>query len=74
MEIYSPTLSSFWGFMGVVDKIDKNLMFKVLDRSHLTFEEMYSVLTRVEACLNSRPLTPLSSCPKDLAVQLPYIF
>lgn len=45
----------------------KNLLFKVLGQSHLTFEEMYTVLTRVEACLNSRPITPLSSCPTDLS-------
>jgi transposase InsO family protein len=63
-----PRSPHFGGLWESSVKSMKNLMFKVLGQSHLTFEEMYSVLTRVEACLNSRPLTPLSSCPTDLAI------
>lgn len=31
----------------------------------LTYEEMYTVLAQIEACLNSRPITILSNNPND---------
>ncbi|KAL4120429.1 hypothetical protein QTP88_013125 [Uroleucon formosanum] len=49
----------------------KNLLFKVLGESRLTYEEMSTVLTRVEACLNSRPIISLSSDPSDLSYLTP---
>ncbi|KAL4122278.1 hypothetical protein QTP88_014643 [Uroleucon formosanum] len=49
----------------------KNLVQKTLGNVHLTYEELYTVLTRAEACLNSRPLTPISSDQNDLSVLTP---
>ncbi|XP_076298044.1 uncharacterized protein LOC143217542 [Lasioglossum baleicum] len=44
---------------------------RVIGESTLTFEEMTTLLCRIEACLNSRPLTPLSDDPNDLSPLTP---
>lgn len=36
-----------------------------------TFEQLATLLAKITACLNSRPLTPLSTDPKDLLVLTP---
>jgi hypothetical protein len=37
----------------------------------LHFEELYTLLTMIEACLNSRPITPLSNDAHDLTSLTP---
>ena len=44
---------------------------KILGEALLKFEEMYTILTQIEAVLNLRPLTPLSSDPSDLGALTP---
>ena len=39
-----------------------------MGNSLLTLEELYTLTTQIEACLNSRPLYPLSSDPNNLAL------
>lgn len=46
-------------------KLAKFHLKRVLGNSHLTFEELASLFSQVEAILNSRPLCPLSSSPND---------
>ena len=43
----------------------------VVGEAKLTFKELYTLLTRVEACLNSRPLTPLQSVEDTIEVLTP---
>jgi len=59
----SPHFGSLWE-VGI--KSMKYLMRCVLGDAHLTSEELLIILTRADACLNSRPLTPVLSDPNDL--------
>lgn len=46
-------------------------MKRILGEACLTVTEMTTVLTQIEAMLNSRPLTPLSEDPNDLRTLTP---
>ncbi|XP_045537342.1 uncharacterized protein LOC106718523 [Papilio machaon] len=58
---YSPTFGGLWE-AGV--KSMKGHLKRVLT-TNLTFEEMSTLLCQVEACLNSRPLTPIDDSDVD---------
>jgi len=70
-KLIPPRSPHFGGLWEAAVKSMKNLLSKVLGESRLTYEEMSTVLTRVEACLNSRPITSLSSDPSDLSYLTP---
>jgi len=42
-----------------------------MGKAHLTFEEMQIMLCEIEAILNFRPITPISSDPNDLECLTP---
>ena len=45
-----------------------------MGKTHLTFEEMQTILCEIEAILNSRPLLPLSADLNDLVYLSPRHF
>ncbi|XP_076377131.1 uncharacterized protein LOC117220354 [Megalopta genalis] len=65
-QLIPPRAPHFGGLWERAVRSVKTHLRRVIGEQRLTFEEMCTVLTQVEACLNSRPLHPLSSDPSDL--------
>ena len=61
----------FGGLWEAAVKSLKSHLRKVLGEAKLNFEELSTVLIQVEACLNSRPLTPLPEASDALEVLTP---
>jgi hypothetical protein len=66
-----PGAPHFGGLWEAGVKSVKRHLRAVIGSTRLTFEELTTLLTQVEACLNSRPLTPISTDPNDLSVLTP---
>lgn len=65
--LFTPTYAPHFG--GIWESGIKSAKYhikRVMGNSHLTFEEISTLFSQVEAILNSRPLYPLSSSPDDL--------
>ena len=60
----------FGGLWEATVKSTKRHLSRVIGKMKLTFEELCTVLTQVEVCLNSRPLTALP-CEEDMQVLTP---
>lgn len=69
-----PRSPHFGGLWEAGIKSVKYHLLRVVGESKLTFEEFTTLLTQIEACLNSRPLTPLSSDPSDTTPLTPAHF
>ncbi|XP_060869420.1 uncharacterized protein LOC132944179 [Metopolophium dirhodum] len=69
-----PTALHFGGIWESAVKSMKHHMKRVISDHKLTNTEMRTLLCQIEACLNSRPMTPLNSDPSDLAVLTPSHF
>lgn len=60
---YSPHQGGLWESHV---KLMKYHIRRVVGNSTLTFEQLCTVMTQIEACINWRPLTVMSSSPDDL--------
>ncbi|XP_071051336.1 uncharacterized protein [Onthophagus taurus] len=69
-----PNSPHFGGIWEAGVKSVKFHLRRVASNASFTFEDFYTLLVQIEAILNSRPLTPLSSDPNDLAPLTPAHF
>ncbi|XP_073961981.1 uncharacterized protein [Choristoneura fumiferana] len=61
-----PGAPNFGGLWEAGVKSTKYHLKRIVGESTLTFEELSTVLIQIEACLNSRPLSPISDHKEDL--------
>ena len=66
-----PSAPHFGGLWEAGVKATKFHLRRVMGEQLLTYEELSTLLCQVEACLNSRPLYPLSSDPSDYQALTP---
>lgn len=67
----APASPNHGGLFEAAVKSAKTHAKRVLGETRLTFEELTTFFTKVEAVMNSRPLCPLSSDPTDMEVLTP---
>ncbi|CAG7836073.1 unnamed protein product [Allacma fusca] len=64
----SPHFGGLWEY-GI--KSLKHHIVRAMGSSIFTYDDMHIITCKIEACMNSRPLTQLSSDPNDLAALTP---
>lgn len=66
-----PRSPNFGGLWEAAVKSLKYHLKRTIGTNVVTPDEFYTLLTQIEACLNSRPLTPVSNDPSDLEILTP---
>lgn len=66
-----PRTPHFGGIWEAAVKALKHHLRRVIGETLLSYEELSTLICEIEALLNSRPVTPTSSDPKDLNVFTP---
>lgn len=69
-----PRSPHFGGIWEAGVKQVKYHLTRIVGNRKLSYEELYTTLTQIEAVLNSRPLTPCSDDPKDYTAITPAHF
>ncbi|KAH8367006.1 hypothetical protein KR084_006482, partial [Drosophila pseudotakahashii] len=70
-QFIPPRAPHFGGLWEAAVKSAKHLLIRTVSTADLTYVELETVVIDIEAILNSRPLTPISSSPRDLAALTP---
>lgn len=70
-EFNPPSAPHFGGKWEAAVKSTKFHLLRVIGNSILTYEELITLLTQIEAVLNSRPLCPMSDDVEDLSALTP---
>lgn len=66
-----PGAPNFGGLWEAGVKSVKFHLRRIVGNTMLNYDQLYTLLTQIEACLNSRPLIPLSNDPNDLSALTP---
>ncbi|GBO41555.1 hypothetical protein AVEN_248823-1 [Araneus ventricosus] len=66
-----PAAPHFGGLWEAAIKSAKLHLKRTIGKQILTYEEFLTLIIQIEACLNSRPLCPISEDPSELAVLTP---
>lgn len=69
-----PKAPHFGGLWEAAVKVAKRHLYRQLGSTRLSFEDMCTILTQIEAVMNSRPLLPMTEDPNDLAALTPAHF
>jgi hypothetical protein len=69
-----PAAPHFGGLWESAVKSTKHHLSRMMGEAKLTLSELNTLLCQIEACLNSRPITPLSSDPSDVEALTPAHF
>ncbi|XP_045482841.1 uncharacterized protein LOC123686673 [Harmonia axyridis] len=72
---FNPPTAAWWGgWWERLIRIVKDLLRKVLGKSSLTYEELYTIVCDTESVVNSRPLTYFHEDSRDLVPLTPAMF
>ncbi|XP_058826506.1 uncharacterized protein LOC131686256 [Topomyia yanbarensis] len=69
-----PKAPHFGGLWEAAVKVAKRQLYRQLGNSKLSFEDLATVLTQIEASMNSRPIVPLNEDPNDISAITPAHF
>lgn len=70
----TPSAPHHGGLHEAAVKSTKHHLRRVIGEQNLTFEEYQTLLKQIEACVNSRPISPLSDDPNDMVALTPSHF